>query len=106
MVRRRKREVLEDLPPKHRRLMRLALSKEQLGHLSEAELEARTVQERCGLLKFLASQSWLREKLETCVLMKQKAVLFAHHLRVLDRICCLAQGIGCSFFRIDSRHFA
>eukprot|EP00439_Symbiodinium_sp_Y106_P026977 s3964_g3.t1 len=101
MVRRRKREVLEDLPPKHRRLMRLALSKEQLGHLSEAELEARTVQERCGLLKFLASQSWLREKLETCVLMKQKAVLFAHHLRVLDRICCLAQGIGCSFFRID-----
>ena len=102
MVRRRKKEVLEDLPPKRRRLMRLALSKEHIGHLSEAELEANTLQERCGLLKLVASQSWLREKLEQCVAMGQKAVLFAHHLRVLDRICSLAQGIGCSFFRIDS----
>ncbi|CAE7540133.1 smrc-1 [Symbiodinium sp. CCMP2456] len=101
MVRRRKKEVLEDLPPKRRRVMRLALSKQHIGYLSEAELEAKTLQERCGLLKLVASQSWLREKLEQCVGMGQKVVLFAHHLRVLDRICSLAQGIGCSFFRID-----
>eukprot|EP00913_Durusdinium_trenchii_P003228 g2986.t1 len=85
MVRRRKSQVLEDLPPKHRRLVRLALTAAASG-LCEAETSASTDFERCGLLKLVAAESWLKEKLVShCG--GQKAVVFAHHIRVLDRLC-------------------
>ncbi|CAK9006462.1 SWI/SNF-related matrix-associated actin-dependent regulator of chromatin subfamily A-like protein 1 homolog [Durusdinium trenchii] len=86
MVRRRKSQVLEDLPPKHRRLVRLALTAAASG-LCEAETSASTDFERCGLLKLVAAESWLKEKLVSHCGGGQKAVVFAHHIRVLDRLC-------------------
>eukprot|EP00435_Cladocopium_sp_Y103_P072615 s107_g40.t2 len=99
MVRRKKSEVLEDLPPKHRRIIRLALSARLSRSLSEAEASALTDFERCGLLKLVAAEKWLLEKLEVCVAEGQKAVVFAHHIRVLDRVSQMAANID--MIRID-----
>ena len=99
MVRRKKTEVLEDLPPKHRRIIRLALSARLSRSLSEAEASALTDFERCGLLKLVAAEKWLLEKLEVCVAEGQKAVVFAHHIRVLDRVSQVAASID--MIRID-----
>ncbi|CAJ1355277.1 unnamed protein product, partial [Effrenium voratum] len=99
MVRRRKSEVLSELPPKVRRLVPLGLSGDLSRQLTELELSSRTDYERCGLLKLAAAHTWLREKLEFCVTEKRKAVVFAHHLRVLDRICRMASGL--ELVRID-----
>lgn len=99
MVRRKKSEVLEDLPPKHRRIIRLALSARLSRSLSEAEASALTDFERCGLLKLVAAEKWLLEKLEVCVAEGQKAVVFAHHIRVLDRVSQVAASID--MIRID-----
>lgn len=56
------RLLIQDLPPKHRRLVRLALTAAASG-LCEAETSASTDFERCGLLKLVAAESWLKEKL-------------------------------------------
>ena len=58
----------QDLPPKHRRLLRLALSSQLARSLSDEEALAQTDFERSGLLKLLAAESWLKEKLQAhCV---------------------------------------
>lgn len=99
MVRRKKSEVLEDLPPKHRRIIRLALSAKLSRSLAETEVSALTDFERCGLLKLVAAEKWLLEKLEVCVAEGQKAVVFGHHIRVLDRVSQMAANINT--IRID-----
>ena len=99
MVRRKKSEVLEDLPPKHRRLIRLALCAKVSRGLSEDEAKALTDFERCGLLKLLAAEKWLLEKLEACVAEGKKVVVFGHHIRVLDRVSQVAEKI--EMIRID-----
>lgn len=99
MVRRKKSEVLEDLPPKHRRLIRLALAAKVSRGLSEDEAKALTDFERCGLLKLLAAEKWLLEKLEACVAEGKKVVVFGHHIRVLDRVSQVAEKID--MIRID-----
>ena len=99
MVRRKKSEVLEDLPPKHRRLIRLALSAKLSRSLSETEASALTDFERCGLLKLVAAEKWLLEKLEACVAEGRKTVVFGHHIRVLDRVSQMAANM--EMIRID-----
>ena len=113
MVRRRKSEVLEELPAKRRRLLRLPLSNSSWKDLSEEEQKATTNAERVALLKLQAAGSWLREKLAEVLLSKEegkgkgfgtkakgKAVVFGHHLRVLDKVCHIAHGFH--IIRIDS----
>ena len=113
MVRRRKSEVLEELPAKRRRLLRLPLSNSSWRDLSDDEQKATTNAERVALLKLQAAGSWLREKLAEVLLSKEegkgkgfgtkakgKAVVFGHHLRVLDKVCHIAHGFH--IIRIDS----
>eukprot|EP00930_Biecheleria_cincta_P023520 TRINITY_DN16982_c0_g1_i1.p1 TRINITY_DN16982_c0_g1~~TRINITY_DN16982_c0_g1_i1.p1 ORF type:complete len:1511 (-),score=233.62 TRINITY_DN16982_c0_g1_i1:373-4905(-) len=101
MVRRRKREVLAELPPKRRRFLRLALSPEATSALSDHEAATLTDYERCGLLKSAAAENWFVERLEQCQRMGEKTVAFAHHIRVLDRLCRSAESREIPFIRID-----
>ncbi|CAE8602362.1 unnamed protein product [Polarella glacialis] len=106
MLRRRKAEVLAELPPKRRRLLRLALSAEskEAAAITESEAAAMTDYERSGLLKTAAAESWLIERLEQSRRSGEKAVVFAHHIRVLDRLCRTLEsqfGSTACFVRID-----
>lgn len=101
MVRRLKSEVLSELPPKNRRSLRLAISADNSLAISSQEAEAQTDYERCGLLKAAVSEDWLKDRLRQCGRAAEKMVLFAHHIRVLDRVCVVAELAGIEFIRID-----
>ncbi|CAK0901861.1 unnamed protein product [Prorocentrum cordatum] len=101
MVRRRKCEVLSELPPKRRRVLRLAISSEASAGLTEADAAALTDYERIGLLKAQAAEGWLRDRISQCRQTGIKIVVFAHHIRVLDRVSSLAGSLDVPHIRID-----
>eukprot|EP00929_Paragymnodinium_shiwhaense_P043950 TRINITY_DN22553_c0_g1_i2.p1 TRINITY_DN22553_c0_g1~~TRINITY_DN22553_c0_g1_i2.p1 ORF type:complete len:1101 (-),score=183.88 TRINITY_DN22553_c0_g1_i2:52-3354(-) len=101
MIRRLKRDVLAELPSKRRRTLKLALSSETSSAFSDAEASALTDYEVVGLLKAVAAETWLRERLRSFRVAGEKVVVFAHHIRVLDRICKAAEVEEVPLIRID-----
>lgn len=81
MIRRLKKDVLAQLPPLRRRVVRLGEDDDDSTKVQRRRMHNVDDFQQCGLAKVDRAARWIVERVAT---RKQKLVVFAHHIAVID----------------------
>lgn len=110
MIRRRKEDVLKDLPPKQRTIVPVELDKKQLKAY-DATVEDSYLKSGNHLAAITAARGWVgkykvkaaSEVIEEYYNQGEPLVVFAHHQDVLDALCEKCGALGARYGRVDGK---